>query len=41
LIRNGFRISPADHPWPSMTDTRTIGKRVSGGASGPAPRRGP
>jgi hypothetical protein len=30
MIRNGFRASPADHPWPSMADPRTIGKRVGG-----------
>ena len=28
MIRNGFRASPADHPWPSMVDPRTIGPRV-------------
>ncbi len=24
MIRNGVRASPADHPWPSMADPRTI-----------------
>jgi len=23
MIRNGFRASPADHPWPSIVDPRT------------------
>jgi hypothetical protein len=31
MIRNGFRVSPADHPWQSMTDPRTIGKWVGRG----------
>jgi hypothetical protein len=30
MIRNGFRASPADYPWPSMVDLRTIGKWVGG-----------
>jgi hypothetical protein len=30
MIRNGFRVSPADHPWPSMADVRTIGKWMGG-----------
>jgi len=39
MIRNGFGASPADHPWPSMADPRTIGKWVGGAgpASAPAP----
>jgi hypothetical protein len=31
MIRNGFRVLPADHPWPSMADPRTIGKWVGRG----------
>ena len=38
MIRNGFRASPVDHPWASMADPRTIGKRVDATPSGP--RRG-
>jgi hypothetical protein len=34
MIRNGFRVSPADYPGPSMGDPRTIGKWV--GAESPA-----
>ena len=30
MIRNGLRVSPADHPWPLMADPRTIGKWVGG-----------
>ena len=30
MICNGFRVSPADYPWPSMVDPRTIGKWVDG-----------
>jgi len=30
MIRNGFGVSPADHPWASMADPRTIGKWVGG-----------
>ena len=33
MIRNGFRVSPADHPGPSMADPRTIGKWEGGGAA--------
>ena len=39
LIRNGFRASPADHPWASMVHPRTIGNRVDAGP-GRRPRRG-
>ena len=28
MIRNGFRVSRADHPGPLMADPRTIGKWV-------------
>jgi len=28
MIYNGFQPSRADHPWASMADPRTIGKRV-------------
>ena len=40
LIRNGVLPSPADHPWPSIADPRTIGKWVGGAAPGtrPTPR---
>ena len=31
MIRNGFRVSPADHPWPSVADPRTIWNRVGAG----------
>jgi len=37
MIRNGFRVSPADYPWPLMADLRTIGKWV--GATPPASSR--
>ena len=46
MIRNGFRVSPADHPWPSMADPRTIGNRAAarrrgrGGGSSGAEARG-
>ena len=30
MIRNGFRVSPADRPASSMADPRTIGKWVGG-----------
>jgi hypothetical protein len=36
LICDKFRVSPADHPWPSMVHPRTIGKRVGGST----PRQG-
>ena len=32
MNRNGFRVSPADYPGPSMADPRTIGKWVGGEA---------
>ena len=34
MIRNGFRVSPADRLWPSMADPRTIGTRVGGEPAG-------
>ncbi len=36
LICNGFRVSPADHPWALMADLRTIGKWVDGSIPGGA-----
>ena len=44
LKRNGFRVSPADEPWPSMLDLRTIGNganagRRGGGEASPGRRR--
>jgi hypothetical protein len=30
MIHNRFRASPADHPWPSMADPRTVENCVNG-----------
>jgi hypothetical protein len=40
MIRNGFRVSPADYPWPSMADPRTIGKWVAGATARDVGTRG-
>jgi hypothetical protein len=37
MIRNGFRVSPADHARPLMGDPRTFGKWVGGAQPGPRP----
>ena len=37
MIRNGFRVSPAEHPCPSMADPWAIGKLVGWSNPGDVP----
>jgi hypothetical protein len=34
MNRNGFRVSPAEHPWQSMADLRAIERSASGAQRG-------